>query len=204
VQTKVEISTRAALDSRDPLEEGDKTTRDQAMAAWAHLLVPIIRESRALPSPQAPPRSTAQGSTLHMPPSGAGHTSNQTSVSTAPGRSQTSDTPVNEPGPTRLVLSVTCETLGQIELVIDRDKGGVSIWIGATQDAQAIISTDKFALLQNLARSGVNVRSLGVMSREAVGTVLAEGKLTPRESAGARNDTRSPDGKIRRRLSLIG
>jgi hypothetical protein len=194
VQPRLEASPQAATELSEYAPSEDKNTRDRALAEWALLLAPLAQEMRSLGAKT--PETMEARAAVAVPAPGS------TAVSTA--LSQTSDTPVNDPGPSRLVLSITSETLGQIDLIIDRENGGVSISIGATTEAQSVISTDKFALLQNLAKSGVHVRSFGVMSREAVGTVLAEGKLSRREAAPHRQDSGTPDGKSRKRINLIG
>jgi len=100
------------------------------------------------------------------------------------------------------VLTVTSETLGQLELVIDREQGGVSILIGASAEAQKLISADKFALIQNLSHGGVSVQSLGIVTREKIGTVLAEGKM-----ASTKDATHAKAGghdRAKKRLNLIG
>jgi hypothetical protein len=179
-------------------QDVDRASRDRALAEWASLLGPIVREMRSFGPASGTIESEPTGS--NQSPVGAELTSAH--LTGAPG-SQTSDTPVNDPGPTRWVLSVTSETLGQIELVIDRERGGVSILIGASSEAQKLISADKFALLQTLSQGGVPVQSLGVVAREKVGTVLAQGKMASRQD-DTRSEVTDPQAKGKKRLNLIG
>jgi hypothetical protein len=193
VRPALDPKAHSAFDPAEPSPREDKNTRDRSLAEWAALLLPLVQQMRH----SAP---DAVATAVERNPVATG----SQSVLSPSLESQTSDTPVNDPGPSRLVLSVTSETLGQIDLIVDRDHGGVRIAIGATSEAQQLISADKFALLQNLAKSGVNVRSLGVMSRESVGTVLAEGKLKLRNVVPERQEPGTPERKTRKRISLIG
>lgn len=167
--------------------------KDEDKAAWAALLMQAFpRQERPLlvPTPTAP---SAQAGAKELPQGPA-----------AAMESQSSDTEsVNPEGPSRLTLSITTETLGRIDFIVDRKGGELSLWIAASDEARTLISADPFGLARHLEGARLPVKTVNVIGRGELGTVLArsrekrEGDATP-DSAGA------PHRPKKRRLNLIG
>lgn len=166
--------------------------REEDKAAWAALLFRALpREARPLllPSTEASSREGAQ-----VPPRRP----------TATAESQSSDTGgVNPEGPSRLTLSVTTETLGRIDFIVDRKGGELSLWIAASDEARTLISADPSGLTRHLAGARLPVKTVNIIGRGELGTVLARGR-EKREGDAAPDSAGTPHRPKKRRLNLIG
>lgn len=169
------------------------TLRDEDKAAWAALLL------QALPREERPlllPTSTASGA-----PTGADELPKGP---TGPMESQSSDTgSVNPESPSRLTLSITTETLGRIDFIVDRKGGELSLWIAASDEVRALISPDPFGLARHLEGARLPVRTVSVIGRGELGTVLARGR-EKREGDANADSAGAPHRPKKRRLNLIG
>lgn len=119
-------------------------------------------------------------------------------------QSQSSDTGgVNPDSPSRLTLSVTSETLGRIDFVIDRKSGELSLWIAASDEARALISADQTGLARHLEGAHLPIKNLNIVGHGELGTVLARGR-GKRDVNAPPESNRTADRPRKRRLDLIG
>lgn len=192
------------------LEDSDRVSDEEALK-WAGLLV------QSLKAPEPPPAlklgllapGKEQGSASGSKGSSAG-ANEAPQAGSAMTQSQIADTSgVKESVPNRLILNVDSETLGRVQLVVDRDEGGVRVLVGSDPDAQARLSKGKHALGEALSAAGVRVNSLRIVSSSEVGTVLAQDLLNKksRTEPGKKPDTkeRGKNEKTKRHnLNLVG
>lgn len=140
-----------------------------------------------------------------------------TETSVAPlALSQGSDTSsVNDAGPTRLVLDVATETLGRLQLVVERDGDRLHVVIGGDAAARNALLLERTQLQDALGTTGLTVSSFRVVPTSEVGSVLAQGVSVKRERVA--DATRAPENETpehksvernpaqrRKRLDLIG
>lgn len=179
------------IGGREPTGPAEpRALRDEEKAAWAALL------GQALPPVHAAAPETSKSD---------GGVSSRAAISTpGSGESQAIDTGgVNPNDLPRLTLSVTSETLGQIDFVVDRSGGELSLWIAASDEARALILADQTGLARHLEGARVPVKNLSVVGHGELGIVLARGRVK-REAESSADSTRTPDRPRKRRLDLIG
>jgi hypothetical protein len=201
----------ARIETRDrDRPNKDLRISDQEAAAWAALLVgvmptPELRQwGGASPVPQTKSLLTAEERLTSATPAEA-------SIAEGVG-SQCADTPsVNATHEQRLILNVDSETLGRVQLIVDREAGGVRLLVGSDPAANARLSQGKHGLGEALASAGVRVHSLRFVTQSEVGTVLAQDRLSKRARSGpssqsnADEDIPSPSkSKKKRNLKLVG
>jgi hypothetical protein len=111
----------------------------------------------------------------------------------------------------RLIVRVDAGDLGEVALLVDRQKGALRVTVGVQgAAAQAAVEVERAALMQSLKNAGISVESVDVVRTSSVGTVLA-----PRPGESASNQ--SPDNsehtvadneanrrRLARKLNLIG
>lgn len=207
IASKLSTPSRGADQKRG---ESDRVSDEEA-AKWAGLLVASLKAPEPPPSPGlglAPSlneQATGTGSSENSRPSTAA-----AQTGSAMTQSQIADTSgVKESVPSRLILNVDSETLGRVQLVVDRDEGGVRVVVGSDPGAQARLSKGKHALGEALSAAGVRVNSLKIVSSNEVGTVLAQDLLNKksRTEPGKKSDTkeRGKNEKTKRHnLNLVG
>jgi hypothetical protein len=119
---------------------------------------------------------------------------------------------VNDTSPKRLILNVDSETLGRVQLIVDREEGGVRLTVGSDPESRARLSAGKHTLSEALASAGVRVNALRIVASHEVGTVLAQDLSSQRSDDSAseeftahKNGSQSPTATQKRsNLNLIG
>jgi hypothetical protein len=118
-----------------------------------------------------------------------------------------------EPAPNgveRMTLRVDGGALGELEVTLDRQDGQLRVVIGMeNQQLVGSVLPDAAALRGALEAAGVNLKSLSVVPKTEVGTVLAQRRPSPsgENSAadpGAEADPEKARKRTSKRLTLIG
>lgn len=193
-------------DARLTRREVKSTVAEEEAAQWAALLTQALPPS---PNTLAPPVFRAQAAPADSPLPA------ENACSVSPGtilESQRADTTgVNDTRDQRVILNVDSETLGRVQLVVDRDEDGLRILVGSESDAKSTLSGGKHSLSEALSAAGVRVQSLRFVAREEVGTVLAQDRLSKRARIGSKADTQPEDeaeaqlrSKRKRKINLVG
>ena len=204
----------ARLDNQHRLKSGtEPQVSEEEAAAWAMMLagslpaqelhVPTL--SLGLSSGQT--TGNVGGSFGSSAPFGS-HSPQLTSIV----ESQPADTSsVNHADEQRLILNVDSETLGRVQLIVDREEGGVRVLVGSAPEAKGRLSAGKHTLGEALSAAGVRVQSLRFVTQSEVGTVLAQHRSTRRTQDGSPKQDdpeeapeREPRGKKKRNLNLVG
>lgn len=109
-----------------------------------------------------------------------------------------------------MTLRVDGGSLGELEVTLDRQDGGLRVVIGMeNQRLVGSVLPDAAALRSALERAGINVQSLNVVPQSEVGTVLAQRRLSPSgqksdAAPGAEQDPEKTRTRSHKRLTLIG
>ncbi len=192
---------------------GERHVSDEEAATWAMML------SGSLERPQQ--LSLGLGMATARPTNASGESlmgdeqarlSRGSGTTTRSPGSQLADTPsVNDTGNQRLVLNVDSETLGRVQLIVDRQEGGVRVLVGSDPGAKGTLSSGKHALGEALAAAGVRVHSLRFVTQDEVGIVLAQDRLnkrardeSPKKPQPEDDASRHPRSKKKRNLNLVG
>ncbi|RYZ09500.1 MAG: hypothetical protein EOO73_04175 [Myxococcales bacterium] len=185
------------------LEREETTAREQggeqAAALWV-ALAQQVQGAQALPvlGGVSEPPSAWRSSAGDMTP--------------APGAAPaTSDAPSDAKPAERMTLRVDGGALGELEVTLDRQEGGMRVVIGM-ENKQLVGSVlpDAASLRTALERAGINVQSLNVVTQSEVGTVLAQRRLSTSEPkpeaapGAAQQDPESAQKRTHKRLTLIG
>jgi flagellar hook-length control protein FliK len=111
----------------------------------------------------------------------------------------------------RMIVRVDAGDLGQVALLVDREKGAMRVTIGVQGSAaEAAVQVERAALIQSLQNAGIHVDSVNVVRGAGFGTVLAP---PPRNSAptearesseGTVTDSEAERRRLARKLNLIG
>jgi hypothetical protein len=211
VPLNVNQPTDKPVDDR-PLTRTDETARDRAAAEWASRLLSAVADMRRVGGPMEPTAASSGGRGAAAPAL-AGLSADDgrpSALSKADPGSQTADTHgVNDGGPTRVRLEIATEDFGTLSVAIETTKDGISVVIGGEQAAQSALLLDRQALVDALSGGGTNLRSLRIVGKNELGTVLAQEPTNRKERAAAERKP-SPFGETasknpkRRRLDLIG
>jgi hypothetical protein len=126
--------------------------------------------------------------------------------------SQSADTAgVNDTQDRRLILNVDSETLGRVQLIVDREEGGLRILVGSESSSKSKLSQGKHELSEALSARGVRVQSLRFVTQEEVGTVLAQDRVSKKVRANSKDDSPRDDetsarreSRKKRKLNLVG
>ncbi|MDF3070476.1 MAG: Flagellar hook-length control protein FliK [Polyangiaceae bacterium] len=118
--------------------------------------------------------------------------------------------PVDAKPPERMTLRVDGGALGELEVTLDRQEGGMRVVIGM-ENKQLVgsILPDAASLRSALERAGINVQSLNVVTQSEVGTVLAQRRLSSsgQDADAAKRAEQDPEKaqtRTSKRLTLIG
>jgi flagellar hook-length control protein FliK len=185
------------------LERDDSVQADggeQAAALWV-ALAEQVTGARQLPA-------LADGS-VSPPPSAWRPSAGDMTPATGPALA-TSDAPSDVKAPERMTLRVDGGALGELEVTLERQEGGMRVVIGTENQAQiASIMPDARALASALENAGIHVQSLNVVTQSEVGTVLAERRLSPSgqksdADRGPEQDREKAQKRTHKRLTLIG
>jgi flagellar hook-length control protein FliK len=171
---------------------------EQAAALWV-ALAQQVQAARTVPAPSTvvEPPSAWRSSAGDMTPSrGAGPAAPPASEDTKPAE--------------RMTLRVDGGALGELEVTLDRQEGGMRVVIGMeNQQLVGSVLPDASALRSALERAGIHVQSLNVVPQSEVGTVLAQRRPSlsePKQDAalGAEQDPEKSQKRAHKRLTLIG
>lgn len=171
---------------------------EQAAALWVALAAQVqgAQTAPALPSVSEPPsawRSSAGDMTPSRAAAGTG------------GGAPTDAKPAE-----RMTLRVDGGALGELEVTLDRQEGGLRVVIGMeNQQLVGSVLPDAASLRTALERAGITVQSLNVVPQSEVGTVLAQRRLSPsgqKSDAASGQDPEAEKAQKRthKRLTLIG
>ena len=187
-------------------QTSDSRIDEREAAEWAGLLLGALVPARptlglGAPEPAAHGASSPTSAPVSPPETGVA------SLALSQGSDTTS---VNDAGPTRLVLDVATETLGQLQLVVERDGDRLHVVIGGNAAARNALLLERTQLQDALGTTGLTVSSFRVVATSEVGSVLAQGVSVKRERVA--DATRAPETKApersptqrRKRLDLIG
>jgi hypothetical protein len=136
-------------------------------------------------------------------------------VSVETALSQPSDTSgVNAGGDRKLTIELRTEEFGPLSVVLERTEDGVSLLIAGDGAAKNALLADRQGLVDALTGGGSTVRSVRILRRDELGTVLAEGSSdqasqnrrgkVSEKTAAESPLVRTPKSSTRRRLNLIG
>jgi|GEM_PF-1268934 len=205
-------SAASLLNGAQAVPPAPKVSEREA-AEWAGLLMgsmaaPVEPSRLGLSEPRQP---ESTGNTAQTPSNGTPANAQSSAASSSLTQSHSADTGgVNAAGPDRLILNVDSETLGRVQLVVDREEGGVRVLVGSNADAKSRLSEGKHTIREALSAAGVRVNSLRIVSSNEVGTVLAHDLLskknrpeTERREAPEKERARSQRSK-RNNLNLVG
>lgn len=112
--------------------------------------------------------------------------------------------------PERMTLRLDGGALGELEVTLERQEGGMRVVIGMENQAQiASVMPDARALQSALESAGIHVQSLNVVTQSEVGTVLAQRRLSPSgqksdADTGPEQDREKAQKRTHKRLTLIG
>ena len=184
---------------------------DEEAVKWAGLLVQSLAPAKVQHSLGLRPAEQAQtGGQSQLTESNNLALGTQESACGATTQSQSADTAgVNAAVPNRLILNVDSETLGRVQLVVDRDEGGVRVLVGSDPGARTRLSEGKHAITEALSAAGVRVGALRFVTLNEVGTVLAQDLMSkkPRSESTKKADPKAEDkgSKTKRHnLNLVG
>jgi flagellar hook-length control protein FliK len=111
----------------------------------------------------------------------------------------------------RLIVRVDAGDLGEVALLVDRQKGALRVTIGVQgAAAQAAVEVERAALTQTLQNAGIQVESVNVVRASSFGTVLAPPQRKNASTDASENSERAasddePDRRrLARKLNLIG
>lgn len=173
---------------------------EQAAALWVALAEQVTgaQQLPALVDPSvSPPPSAWRPSAGDMTPAG--------SPALVGG-----DAPSDAKAPERMTLRLDGGALGELEVTLERQEGGMRVVIGTENQAQiGSILPDARALQSALESAGIRVQSLNVVTQSEVGTVLAQRRLSPSgqksdADTGPEQDREKAQKRTHKRLTLIG
>ena len=110
----------------------------------------------------------------------------------------------------RMIVRVDGGDLGEVALLVDREKGAMRVTIGVQGSAaEAALQVERAALIQSLQNAGIHVDSVNVVRGAGFGTVLAPPRNSAatdaRESSeGTVTDSQAERRRLARKLNLIG
>jgi flagellar hook-length control protein FliK len=177
-------------------------TRDgeQAAALWV-ALAQSVTGAQSLALPAAPSVS---------PPPSAWHSSAGDMTPARGAEPAAAGAPLEPKPAERMTLRVDGGALGELEVTLDRQEGGMRVVIGMeNQHLVGSVLPDTAALRTALENAGITVQSLNVVTQSEVGTVLAQRRVSPsgqKADAQPSADQKPEDPKKRthKRLTLIG
>lgn len=185
----------AATPLRDP--QSDERARETASALWLALAQRVEQATPPAALGEAEPPSAWRASAGDLTPgSQAGALS-----AGAGGEGER---------PERMVLRVDGGALGELEVTLERDGGGLNLIIGLeNRDSVGRVLPDARILQGALERAGVSVQSLRVVPASEVGTVLAQRRLSPSGPRSGSTEQREPEPEQEqrqkhKRITLIG
>lgn len=120
------------------------------------------------------------------------------------------DAPLDPKPAERMTLRVDGGALGELEVTLDRQDGGLRVVIGMeNQGLVGAVLPDAATLRSALQSAGITVQSLNVVPQSEVGTVLAQRRPSPSgqksdAEAGAEADREKAQKRTHKRLTLIG
>ena len=208
--SSIDVSS-ARADARLSPAPGSAKVPDEEAVKWAALLVQSLKPektSRSIGLRPAQQAQTGGQSQLNQPQTVTSGTAEL--LGSTGDQSQIADTGgVNEAVPNRLILNVDSETLGRVQLVVDRDEGGVRVLVGSDHQARSRLSDGKHAIAEALSAAAVRVGALRFVALNEVGTVLAQDLLSkkPRPETTKKDDAKAQDkgSKTKRQnLNLVG
>ena len=171
---------------------------EQAAALWV-ALAQQVQGAQALPSlhnVSEPPSAWRSGAGDMTPAPGAAPVAGGAPADAKPAE--------------RMTLRVDGGELGELEVTLDRQEGGMRVVIGM-ENKQLVGSVlpDAAALKSALERAGIHVQSLNVVPQSEVGTVLAQRRLSPSgpkadAATGAEPPPEMDPKRTHKRLTLIG
>jgi flagellar hook-length control protein FliK len=121
-----------------------------------------------------------------------------------------SDAQTETKAPERMTLRLDGGALGELEVTLERQEGGMRVVIGMENQAQiGAVLPDARALQSALESAGIHVQSLNVVPQSEVGTVLAQRRLSPSgqksdADTGPEQDREKAQKRTSKRLTLIG
>ncbi len=205
-----EYSTPQSL-SRSLSNEGlesEKRVPEKEAEKWAGLLIQALTPPRESTNGISSPSSTPQGTRDSNGTANASDSSNGAKTPSSVQSHSTDTASVKDTGPQRLILNINSETLGRVQLIVEREEGGIKVIIGSEANARSRISSDKHTLLEALKANGVRVNSLRVVKQSEVGILLAQdlmSKKTRISTRGAAQRTPHKDSRTKKNnLNLIG
>ena len=174
---------------------------EQAAALWVALAQQVTGvQPPSLPA--APPNGSPPPSAWH--PSAGDMTPARGAEPTAAG------VPLQPKPAERMTLRVDGGALGELEVTLDRQEGGMRVVIGMeNRHLVGAVLPDTAALRAALENVGITVQSLNVVPKSEVGTVLAQRRGSPsgQEADAQPSADQQPETAKKRtykRLTLIG
>ncbi|HVY27854.1 MAG TPA: flagellar hook-length control protein FliK [Polyangiaceae bacterium] len=208
-------SSAGGLSSATRQVERDESRREQGSQEAAALWVALaqkVTSSQSLPlsGEAAPSASLGQsGTTSAWHPSAGDLTPAGAAVGAASGAA--SGAAADSKAPERLVLRVDGGHLGELEVTLERQEGGMRVVIGMeNQHLVGSVLPDAHTLKAALEGAGVNVQSLNVVPASEVGTVLAQRRLSPSgpkpaaDEGAEQQENEKAQKRNHKRLTLIG
>lgn len=183
-------------------QEREETVRErdgeQAAALWVAL-------AQQLGSTQQLPLSAGESEPTSAWRPSAGDMTLARSAAPAAGGAPADSKPAE-----RMTLRVDGGALGELEVTLDRQEGGLRVVIGMeNQGLVGAVLPDTATLRSALESAGITVQSLNVVPQSEVGTVLAQRRssLSGQKSDaadGAEQDREKAQKRAHKRLTLIG
>jgi flagellar hook-length control protein FliK len=198
----------ASLGQQDELDQAPhQHGSEEAAALWVALAQKVeSSQSLALPSLDAAAPALGQSQTPSAWHPSAGDMTPAGGVLGAQGGA-----PADPKAPERLVLRVDGGSLGELEVTLERQEGGMRVVIGMeNQHLVGSVLPDTHALRAALEGVGVNVQSLNVVPASEVGTVLAQRRTSPSgqkpaaEESAEQQENEKAQKLTHKLLTLIG
>lgn len=203
----------APLAQQDELEQGGRERGSEEAAALWVALAQQVTSSQSLPLPSldaAAPTSGAAALGQNQTPS-AWHPSAGVLTPAGAAVGAQGGAPADAQTPERLVLRVDGGNLGELEVTLERQDGGLRVVIGMeNQHLVGSVLPDTHALRAALEGAGVNVQSLNVVPASQVGTVLAQrrtslsGQKPAADESAEQQENEKAQKRTHKRLTLIG
>ncbi len=182
--------------------ERDESAREaggeQAAALWV-ALAQQVQGAQALPTLES----------VSQPPSAWRSSAGDMTPAHGPAQA-TGGAPADSKPAERMTLRVDGGALGELEVTLDRQEGGMRVVIGMeNKQLVGAVLPDAASLRSALERAGINVQSLNVVPQSEVGTVLAQRRPSPSAAepdatTGAEQDPETAHERAHKRLTLIG
>jgi hypothetical protein len=187
-----EVSPSMGLPEQGAIERRLRQEAERWAGVLAQRLGSVVRDPREEPSGAAPSEGWHRRDGALTQPS---------SAAAAPAMDTGSDGT-----DARFALTVDAGELGEVELVLNRTREGVAVWIGVESSrSRDAIEPERAALAHALKNAGISVTSVQVLPSARLGTVLA--RSVQRRSAANGSSEPVPASGPRsksKRLNLIG